>query len=74
MKKEQVMKQIRMSVVGLLGCAAFILMCGEPTNEETWWQSFFIGKGLAFLFGYITYILCKRWESKGLLPEMDEDI
>ena len=74
MKKSELMKQVRTSIVGLLGCIAFILMVGEPIKEETWFRVFFITKGLAFLIGYITYVLCVRWESKGLLPEMDEEV
>lgn len=74
MKKSELMKQVRMSIVGILGCIALILMCGEPIEEETWFRVFFITNGLAFLIGYITYVLCVRWESKGLLPDMDEEV
>ena len=64
---------IRISTIGILGCIAFILMCSEPANEETWFQTFLITKGIAFLLGYITYRLCTYWESKGLLPDMEEE-
>ena len=74
MKKSELMKQVRMSIVGILGCIALILMCGEPIEEETWFRVFFITQGLAFLIGYITYVLCVRWESKGLLPDMDKEV
>ncbi len=46
MKKSELMKQVRMSIVGILGCIALILMCGEPIEEETWFRVFFITKGL----------------------------
>ncbi len=74
MKKSELMKQVRMSIVSILGCIALILMCSEPIEEETWFRVFFITKGLAILIGYITYVLCVRWESKGLLPEMNEEV
>ena len=35
MKKSELMKQVRMSIVGILGCIALILMCGEPIEKET---------------------------------------
>lgn len=63
---------VRESIIGLMGCIAFILMCSEPANEETWYQTFFITKGIAFLLGYATYRLCVYWESKGFLPNMEE--
>ena len=74
MKKSELMKQVRMSIVSILGCIALILMCSEPIEEETWFRVFFITKGLAILIGYITYVLCVRWESKGLLPEINEEV
>lgn len=74
MKKSELMKQVRMSIVSILGCIALILMCSEPIEEETWLRVFFITKGLAILIGYITYVLCVRWESKGLLTEMNEEV
>ena len=72
MKKSELMKQVRMSIVGILGCIVLILMCGEPIEEETGFRAFFITKGLAILIGYIAYVLYVYWESKGLLPEMNE--
>ena len=74
MEKRDLMKQVRMSIVGILGCIALILMVGEPIEEETWFRVFFITKGLAFLIGYVCYALFVRWESKGLLPNMDEEV
>ena len=74
MKKSELMKQVRMFIVSILGCIALILMCSEPIEEETWFRVFFITKGLAILIGYIAYVLCVRWESKGLLPEMNEEV
>lgn len=73
MKKNELMKQARMSIVGILGCIALILACGEPTKEENWFRVFFITKGLAFLIGYVCYVLFMHWESKGLLPDMDDE-
>ncbi len=66
MEKRDLMKQVRMSIVGILGCIALILMVGEPIEEETWFRVFFITKGLAFLIGYVCYALFVRWESKAL--------
>lgn len=74
MEKNEIMKYVRMSIVSVLGYIALILMVGEPIEDETWFRVFFISKGLAFLIGYCTYKLYYFWESKGLLPEMDEDI
>lgn len=74
MEKRDLMKQVRMSIVGILGCIALILMVGEPIEEETWFRVFFITKGLAFLIGYVCYTLFVRWKSKGLLPDMDEEV
>lgn len=74
MKKSELMKQVRMFIVSILGCIALILMCSEPIEEETWFRVFFITKGLAILIGYITYVLYVCWESKGLLPEMNEEV
>lgn len=68
MKKENLMKEVRAYIIGFLGSITFILVCCEPADEEYWYLQFFISKGLAFLIGYTTYILCSRWESKGLLP------
>lgn len=74
MKENVTMQIIRNSILGILGCITLILMVGEPVNEETWFSTFFITRGLAFLVGYVTYKLFVRWESKGLLPDMDDDI
>lgn len=46
----------------------------EPINQETWFKDFFISKTIAALFGYVAYRLAKYWESKGLLPEMDDEV
>ncbi len=71
--KESIKQAIRETTVVILGTIAFILMCGEPANEETWFEAFFISKGIAFLLGYITYRLFTYWESKGLLPNWDDE-
>lgn len=73
MKKSEFMKQVRISIVGLFGCICLILISSEPADEEKWFMQFFLSKGLAFLFGYVAYILTKRWESKGLLPDMEDE-
>ena len=72
--KGKTMKQIRMAIVGLFACLAFICMVLEPANQDTWFKDFFIIKTIAALFGYVAYRLAKYWESKGLLPEMDDDV
>lgn len=72
MKQREYMKQVRAFIIGILGYICIILMCGEPADEERWFTIFFITKGLAFLLGYITYLLCTHWESKGLLPDFEE--
>lgn len=72
MKKSELMKQVRTSIVGILGCISFILMVGEPIKEETWFQVFCITKCFAFLIGYMCYALFMYWKSKGLLPTDEE--
>lgn len=67
------MQLITTSAIGILGAIAFVLMCGEPANEETWFETFLITKGIALLLGYITYRLFAYWESKGLLPDLDDE-
>lgn len=76
MKKEEIFKRLRTGVVGILGCIAFILMVGEPTNEETWFQVMFWTKTLAIAIGYMCYRLFIYWESKGLLSDefMDKEV
>lgn len=72
MKKSELMKQVRTSIVGLLGCIAFILMVGEPIEEETWFRVFFITKGLAFLIIAVMRfiaignpkVFCPNWTKK----------
>lgn len=71
--KESIKQSIITATVGILGTITFILMCSEPANEETWFEAFFISKGIAFLLGYISYRLFTYWESKGLLPDMDDE-
>lgn len=71
--KESIKQAIRKASVGILGTIALILMCSEPANEETWFEAFFISKGIAFLLGYISYRLFTYWESKGLFPDMDDE-
>ena len=73
MKKNELMNHLRMFIVDILGCIALILICVEPAEDETWFRVFLITKGLAFLIGYITYVLYVHWESKGLLPKMDDE-
>lgn len=72
--KEDVMKHIRAFTVGIFGVIALILLVGEPSDEETWFRVFFITKGLAFLFGYIAYALFNKWDSKGMLPKIYDDV
>lgn len=74
MKENVTMQIIRCSILGILWSIALILLCGEPIEDETWFRVFFITKGLAFFVGYIAYKLFVRWESKGLLPDTDDDI
>lgn len=70
--KESIKQSIREATVGILGTISLLLMCSEPANEETWFEAFFISKGIAFLLGYISYRLFNYWESKGLLPDIEE--
>lgn len=72
--KEETKKQVRITIVGFFGCLALICMVSEPINQDTWFKDFFIGKSIAAIFGYVAYRLAKYWESKGLLPEMDDDV
>jgi len=72
--KEETKKQVRIAIVGLFGALALICATSEPINQDTWFKDFFISKSIAALFGYVAYRLAKYWESKGLLPEMDDDV
>ena len=72
--KEETKKQVRIAIVGLFGVLALICATSEPINQDRWIKDFFISKSIAALFGYIAYRLAKYWESKGLLPEMDDDV
>ena len=71
--KESIKQAIRETTVVILGTIAFILMCSEPASEETWFEAFFISKGIAFLLGHISYRLFTYWKSKGLFPDMDDE-
>ena len=72
--KEETKKQVRIAIVGLFGVLALIFSTYEPIYQETWFKDFFISKTIAALFGYVAYRLAKYWESKGLLPEMDDEV
>ena len=74
MKDLTIMKYLRMSIVGLFATITFICVVGEPSEEDAWFEMFFFSKLVALVTGYITYVLVKRWDAKGLLPDMmDED-
>ena len=62
-------KQIRMGVRGILAMAGLVLLAGEPIEEETWFEVFFVTKIAGFALWGVTVLLWKRWEAKGLLPE-----
>lgn len=49
MKKSELIKQVRMYIVGILGCISFILMVSEPIEEETWLQVFLYHKVYSIL-------------------------
>lgn len=63
------MKVLRIILIGVLGIIAFILAVGEPSNDESWFITFFLSKGIAIVIGYIAYKLFVVWEAKGLLPD-----
>lgn len=63
------MKVLRIILIGVLGSIAFILAVGEPSNDESWFFTFFLTKGIAIVIGYIAYKLFVVWEAKGLLPD-----
>jgi len=71
--KESIKQSIREVTVVILGAISLLLMCSEPANEETWFEAFFISKGIAFLLGHISYRLFTYWKSKGLFPGMDDE-
>ncbi len=71
--KKEVMQEVRMGVVAILGCLCFVCLSGEPANEETWWSVFFISKAIAFAFGLACYSLFKYWNKRGLLPEIEDE-
>jgi hypothetical protein len=63
------MKVIRIIFIGILGVIAFILAIGEPSNDESWFFTFFLSKGIAIIIGYVAYKLFVIWDAKGLLPD-----
>ena len=74
MKDLTIMKYLRMSIVGIFATITLNCVVGEPLEDDTWFEMFFFSKLVALVTGYITYVLVKHWESKGLLPDMmDED-
>lgn len=73
MKQQEIMKQVRSSILGVLGCICLILIVSEPADEEKWFTQFFIVKGLGFSIGYVIYRLFSHWDARGLLPEIKDD-
>lgn len=65
-------KQIRMGVIGILAMAGLVLLMGEPIEEETWFEVFFITKIAGFSLWGVTYLLHQYWDKRGLLPEDKE--
>lgn len=65
-------KQIRMGVIGILAMAGLVLLMGEPIEEETWFEVFFITKIAGFALWGATYLLHQYWDKRGLLPEDKE--
>ncbi len=73
MKNNGLMKKVRTFIVGILGGIAWILICSEPVEEETWFLVFFATRVGALLIGGVAYALFVRWKSKGLLFEFEID-
>ena len=68
------MNLLRKGTLSVLATLAFFCLICEPSDDSTWFRVFFISKGLALLLGYATYRLCRYWEARGYLPELNEDI
>lgn len=74
MSKEDITKEIRGGVIGLLVMGGLILIVSEPAEQEAWYRVFLTSKLAGFSLWGISALLFKRWESKGLLPkEFTED-
>lgn len=71
--KTNLLKNVRMGIVGLFAMACIICIMSEPICEEQWFKVFLQSKLLGVAFGTITYFLFKYWDSKGLLPEIENE-
>lgn len=69
MSKENITKEIRGGIIGLLGMAGFILLASEPAEQEAWYRVFLTSKLAGFSLWGTCALLFKRWGSRGLLPE-----
>ncbi|MBQ8426141.1 MAG: hypothetical protein IJX16_00040 [Clostridia bacterium] len=69
MSIENITKEIRGGVIGLLVMVGLILIASEPVEQEAWCRVFLTSKLAGFGLWGICALLYKRWESKGLLPE-----
>lgn len=60
----------RSTVVGLLGCIAFLFLMAEPAEDAANWTLTLIGsQATGYAFGAASLFLFKRWEKKGYFTE-----
>lgn len=71
--KRDLLKSVRMFIIGVMAVASTILMLGEPANEESWFRIFLISKVSAIIIGFACIALLSYWESKGLLPDDEKE-
>lgn len=63
----------RMWLIGTLAMVSLICIVSEPIDDETWWSSFFISKGIGFGTAYLIYRLVTYWSKNGLIQDFNED-
>jgi hypothetical protein len=60
----------RGTIVGILGCIAFIFLIAEPAEDAANWTLSLLGsQAIGYAFGAASVILFNRWEKRGYFPE-----
>lgn len=70
--KKYLTKNVRMSIIGLLATLALICVVSVPSDDASWIVMMIISKGIAAVFAFLAYILFRRWNAKGMLPNIEE--
>lgn len=69
-KNNQPLVNWRSTVVGLLGCIAFLFLMAEPAEDATNWTLSLLGsQGIGYACGALSVFLFNRWEKKGYFPK-----